>query len=370
MDSFGQVANPFDLPGKIFSVPEMFKRCFNYFINDENFDIIQINMSMVAGQGSADRATQLLDVAKDSAKPVVAWWAAGSLSNPGIEILNNSDVASFMSPDRCASAVKALVDYHMIAKETVESSKNSGSDFSIDKDKKDKAQKIIDTADKSLSEHESKALLEIYGIPVTHEKIVSSADDAVGFAKQVGFPVVLKVDSPDILHKTEADVIRLNVISPKHVTKAYEEIMDNAKRYNPEARINGVAVQEMVMGGTEVIAGMSQDPQFGPTIAFGLGGIFVEVLKDISLGVTPLSTSDAKKMVRQIKGYPILEGIRGKARADIEALEDLLLILARLAEDWKDYIAEIDINPLLVMNQGHGVKALDALIVLKNTDQM
>jgi len=115
-----------------------------------------------------------------------------------------------------------------------------------------------------------------------------------------------------------------------------------------------------------VITGMTLDPQFGPTIAFGLGGIFVEVLKDISLRVTPLSESDVKFMVREIKGYPILNGIRGKARADIEAVEELLLKLSRLAEDWKDYIAEIDINPLIVFDEGQGLKALDALVVLKN----
>ncbi len=363
MASFGQVANPFDLTGQIFSDPEMFKRCFNYFINDENFDIIQINMSMVAGQGSVNRALQLLEVVKDSKKPVVAWWAAGSLSDPGIQILNKSEVASFKSPDRCAAAVNALVKYHLTVQKAAEETKDCDTpNLSIDRKL---AKKILDTADTSLSEHDSKALLELYGIPVTKEKIVNSVEDAVNFAEQVGFPVVLKIDSPDILHKTEADVIRLGINSPKDIAKSYEEIMDNATRYNPEARINGVAVQEMVIGGTEVIAGMSQDPQFGPIIAFGLGGIFVEVLKDISLRIIPLSKSEAKKMVQQIKGYPILEGVRGRSRADIEAVEDLLSRLSRLTEDWKDYIAEIDINPLIVLDQGRGVKALDALVVLK-----
>ncbi|MBT6340447.1 MAG: acetate--CoA ligase family protein [Desulfobacula sp.] len=366
MASFGQVANPFDLTGQIFSDPEMFKRCFNYFIDDENFDIIQINMSMVAGQGSVNRALQLLEVAKDSKKPVVAWWAAGSLSNPGIQILNNSEVASFKSPDRCAAAVKALVNYHMAAKKSAKeepaNTNNDMPDLSIDKNK---VKKILDASDKSLSEHESKALLNLYGIPVTREKIVNCVDDAVNFAEQVGFPVVLKIDSPDILHKTEADVIRLRINSPKDIARSYKEIIDNAFLYDPSAKINGVAVQEMVIGGTEVIAGMSQDPQFGPIIAFGLGGIFVEVLKDISLRITPLSKSEAKNMVRQIKGFPILNGIRGKAPSDIKAVENLLLRLSRLACDWKDYIAEIDINPLIVLDDGQGVKALDALVILK-----
>lgn len=362
MASFGQVANPFDLTGQIFSDPEMFKRCFNYFIADENFDIIQVNMSMVAGQASVDRARQLLQVAQGSPKPVVAWWAAGSLSNPGIQILNNSEVTSFRSPDRCAAAVASLVQYHQSAAGTAaETQCSDAPDFP---GSQGLAKKILDTADTSLSEHESKALLELYGIPVTRESVVNSIDDAVIFAEEIGFPVVLKMDSPDILHKTEANVIRLGIETREDVASAYAEIMDNARDYNPRARINGVIVQEMVTGGTEVIAGMSQDPQFGPTIAFGLGGIFVEVLKDISLRVTPLSKSEARKMVREIKGYPILKGIRGQAPADIGAVIDLLQKLSRLVEDFKEDIAEIDINPLIVFDKGQGVKALDALVVL------
>lgn len=363
MASFGQVANPFDLTGQIFSNPKMFKRCLNYFIDDENFDIIQVNMSMVAGAASADRANQLLDVVRTSPKPVVAWWAAGSLSEPGMQILNNSEVASFTSPDRCAAAVNSLVNYHMAAQTAAQ---NSGESSTPKADVDQLAvKKILHTANKSLSEHQSKTLLKSYGIPVTNEKIVNSVDEAMNFAKEIGFPVVMKIDSPDILHKTEADVIRIGVKDEHDITIAYEEITVNAAKYNPEARVNGVAVQEMVQGGIEVIAGMSQDPQFGPTIAFGLGGIFVEVLKDISLRVTPLSEFDAKQMVTEIKGYPILTGVRGKAPADIEAVVDLLQNLSRLVQDFKEDITEIDINPLIVLDRGQGVKALDALVVLK-----
>jgi acyl-CoA synthetase (NDP forming) len=367
MASFGQVANPFDLTGQIFSDPDMFKRCFNYFIADDNFDIIQVNMSMVAGQGSVDRALQLLEVVKGSPKPVVAWWAAGSLSNPGIQILNNSEVASFRSPDRCAAAVAALVQYYQPAAGAPAETKDGDTPtLSVNREK---AKALLDTADDSLSEHASKALLELYGIPVTRETVVNSIDAAVNIAAKIGFPVVLKIDSPDILHKTEANVIRLGLNSREDIANAYTEIMDNATRYDPKARINGVTVQEMVTGGTEVIAGMSQDPQFGPTIAFGLGGIFVEILKDISLRVVPVSKSEAKKMVREIKGYPVLEGTRGNAPADIDSVIDLLQKLSRLSEDFKEDIAEIDINPLLVFEEGQGAKALDALVVLRKQDK-
>jgi len=142
----------------------------------------------------------------------------------------------------------------------------------------------------------------------------------------------------------------------------------NSFKYLPAKSVEevvGLLVQQMISGGTEIMVGMSEDRQFGPTIAFGLGGIFVEVLKDISLRVVPLSPSDAEQMVREIKGYQILRGIRGKNRTDIPAIVDVLLRISRLVEDWKGYISEIDINPLMVFDEGHGVKALDALVVLK-----
>jgi acyl-CoA synthetase (NDP forming) len=362
--TFGKVENPFDLTGQIFSDPEMFRRCMKLFVDEDRFDIIQVNVSMVAGQSSELRGKMLLESIEGCPKPVVSWWAAGGLSDPGIRVLNGSQVVPFRSPERCAEALQALVAYSRHAecgKGTDTKSQTQG-----DPKRLKEAAQLLNTGEASLSEHESKTLLKLYGVPVTRDKVVRSVDDAVQFAEQIGYPVALKIDSPDILHKTEADVIRLGIGSKEDLVKSYGEIMDAATRYDPGARINGVAVQEMVTGGTEVITGMSQDPQFGPTIAFGLGGIFVEVLKDISLRVTPLSKSDAQNMVREIKGYPILKGIRGKAPADIDAVIDLLQKLSRLVEDFKEDIAEIDINPLLVFDEGQGVKALDALVVLKN----
>jgi acetyltransferase len=222
---------------------------------------------------------------------------------------------------------------------------------------------MLTAADKNLSEHQSKELLNLYGIRVTREQVVRSPREAIRFAEEIGFPVVLKIDSPDILHKSEARVIRLGVGSKEEILRSYDEIIKNAEKYDPDAKINGVLVQEMIQNGTEVMIGMSQDPQFGPTIAFGMGGIFVETLKDISLRVTPLSKFDAEQMVSEIKGYPILQGVRGRKRADIEALAETLMRLAVLAQDCRNTISEIDINPLIVFDEGRGVTALDALVV-------
>jgi acetyltransferase len=359
--TFGKVSNPFDLTGQIFSDPEMFKRCMKLFVEEDKFDIIQVNVSMVAGQSSEYRAAMLLDSIEDCQKPVVSWWAAGSLSDPGTNALNGSKVTAFRSPDRCARAVAALVKYYEhLEADHPEHISYADTDYSRSLEK---AGTMLQTSDSSLSEHQSKTLLQLYGIPVTREMVATSAEEAARFAEEIGFPVVLKIDSPDILHKSEANAIRLGIDSPKALIQIYDELIENAIKYDSNARINGVLVQEMIQGGLEVMIGMSKDQQFGPTIVFGLGGIFVEILKDISLRVAPLSRDDAEQMVKEIKGYPILTGVRGKMRSDIGAIVDVLLRISRLAKDWQDRIAEIDINPLIVMEEGHGVKAVDALVV-------
>jgi acyl-CoA synthetase (NDP forming) len=364
--AFGKVANPFDLTGQIFSDPELFKRCMTLFVEEDNFDIIQVNVSMVAGQSSEYRAAMLLDAIDGITKPIVAWWAAGSLSDPGIKALSGSRVALFRSPERCAAAVASLVKYYRhIEAHRPEKIPPTDTDYSP---LLKRAGAMLQTADSSLSEHQSKALLDLYGIPVTREMVATSASDAVRFAEEIGFPVVLKVDSPDIMHKSEASVIRLGVGSKEELIQVYDALIENALKYNSKARVSGILVQEMIQGGSEVMIGMSQDPQFGPTIVFGLGGIFVEILKDISMRVAPLSPADAEQMVKEIKGYPILKGMRGKKRSDIEAIVDVLLKVSRLAKDWENTITEIDINPLIVMEAGRGVKAVDALVVLKQPE--
>jgi acetate---CoA ligase (ADP-forming) len=366
--AFGTVANPFDLTGQIFSDPDMFKRCMKLFVEEDNFDIIQVNVSMVAGPSSEYRAAMLLDSIEGCKKPVVTWWAAGSLSDPGIKALNGSKVSVFRSPDRCATAVASLVKYYRHSEK--HRSDNISPPGTEDASSLQKASAILRTAAASLSEHQSKALLNLYGIPVTREMVATSAPDAVRFAEEIGLPVVLKVDSPDILHKSEANTMRVGVGSKEEIIRLYGELIENASKYNSKAKINGILVQEMIQGGSEVMIGMSQDPQFGPTIMFGLGGIFVEILKDISLRVAPLSAADAEQMVEEIKGYPILTGVRGKKRSDIKAIIDVLLKISRLAKDWEGTITEIDINPLIVLEEGRGAKAVDALVVLKKSGKM
>ena len=202
--------------------------------------------------------------------------------------------------------------------------------------------------------------MKSYGIPVTREALATSADMAVGLARELGYPVALKVQSAEIAHKTEAGGIRLNLASDDEVRSAYEEILANAERFEPDADVQGVLVQEMLEGGVEVIVGATRDPVFGHVIMFGLGGIFVEALRDVSFRIAPLTRRDAEEMIEEIKGHRVLQGVRGRPPADREAIVDAILRVSRLVTDHRDDIAELDINPLVVFSKG--AKAVDALI--------
>ena len=214
-----------------------------------------------------------------------------------------------------------------------------------------------------VAEHAAKRILAEYGIPVTREELAASKGaGAAKIAKSIGYPVALKVQSPDISHKTEARAIRLDIASDAELALAYEEVLTNARAYKKGARIEGVLVQEMVKDGVEAILGVTNDPLFGPAVMFGLGGIFAEVLKDVSFRLAPVTPSVAREMVEEIAGYPVLAGARGRPRADVDALVDAIVRLSALALDLKDHIGELDINPLFVFAEGKGVKAADALI--------
>jgi acyl-CoA synthetase (NDP forming) len=216
------------------------------------------------------------------------------------------------------------------------------------------------TAD--VAEHEAKRILAEYGIAVTHETLARDAREAADIAKRIGYPVALKVQSPDISHKTEAKAVKLGIMDRAELESAYEDILGNARAYKADARIEGVLVQEMVGGGIEAIVGITNDPLFGPAVMFGLGGIFAEVLKDVAFRLAPVSPATAREMIEEIKGYAVLTGARGKPAADIDALVNAIVRLSALAIDLRDVVAELDVNPLFVMPQGQGVRAADALI--------
>ena len=262
--------------------------------------------------------------------------------------------------DNILKAVKHLIAYAEFLEARAIGSAAPAADAGI----ANKAKALLrEAGGRALTEAEGKRLLALYGIPVTRETVAKTAAEAASLAKAIGFPVALKIVSPQIMHKTEAGGVVLNVQSEEEARAAFEQIMANARQYNSAAELQGVSVQEMVKGGQEMIVGMTRDPQFGPGVLVGLGGIFVEVLKDVALRVPPIDAGGARAMLDALKGKALLHGARGTKPADVEALVDILQKFSRLCVDLKDEVREIDINPLVVFEAGKGAKALDCLIV-------
>jgi len=213
-----------------------------------------------------------------------------------------------------------------------------------------------------LFEHEAKELCGLYSLPVTKGKVARTEEEAVALANEIGFPIVLKIVSPQILHKSDVGGVVLNVKDEAGVREAYRRIMNNVKTKKPEAKIDGVYIQEMVPSSTEVIVGATKDPVFGPTVMFGVGGIFVEVLKDVSFRLVPITRLDAEEMIHEIRSYKILEGARGMPKADESALVETLLNTSKMLMDCPE-IKELDMNPILVYEKG--AKVVDARIILE-----
>jgi acyl-CoA synthetase (NDP forming) len=219
-----------------------------------------------------------------------------------------------------------------------------------------------------LCEYQAKRVLACYGLDAPGETLVHDADGAIAAAATIDGPVVLKVQSPDILHKTEAGVVALDLVTDAEIRTSYNELIARAARHDPGADLHGVLVQPMAPPGHEIILGINRDATFGPMMMVGLGGIHVEVLGDVAFSPVPLSADDARHLLDRLRGVALLHGVRGQPPADIDALVNLMVRVARLADDWCDDIAEIDLNPVLVHEQGQGVSIVDALIIKQKTD--
>ena len=228
------------------------------------------------------------------------------------------------------------------------------------------ADSIIESARKEgktmLTEIEAKQLLKNAGINVVDTRLAKSKTEAVAIAKEIGLPVVMKIASADVVHKSDAGGVKLGLKTAAQVAKAYDDIMKSIKAAFPNAKIEGVSVQSMARSGVEVIIGMSKDAQFGPVLMFGLGGVLVEILKDVSFRIVPLVKRDAKEMIREIKGFPLLQGYRGSEPVDVENLENMLLKVSEFIEKTPE-IKELDLNPIFAYKDG--AVAVDARVILE-----
>lgn len=215
---------------------------------------------------------------------------------------------------------------------------------------------------KVLLETEAKTVCSQYGIPVTKFMIAKTAEEAVKFAEKIGYPVVMKIVSPDVIHKFDVGGVMVNLKTSKEVESTFRRILDNVQKHLPQARILGITVQEMAPESTEVIVGAIKDPQFGQTLMFGLGGIFVEILKDVTFRIAPVTEQEAKEMITEVKAYPLLQGYRGQPPADINAILQIILSTSKLVMEHPE-IKELDLNPIMVYQKG--AKTVDARIILE-----
>ncbi len=367
--SLGSIKNPVDLTGQSLSNPALVKGAIEVMIESEDFDIVVplLLMSKATAERKTNDLLKLLQRPRGD-KTVVVCWPEGP--KQWIKYLTDQGIHVSVTPTRCAHTLNALVTYADFLEHYERSgTMDSGAIAGLPADRKERASEVIREArqrgDGRLSEYEGKKLLRAYGILTVEEALASSAEEAIEIARRIGYPVAAKLISPDIAHKTEAGVVALNIESEDRLRRAFHEVMERGMTYRPDARVEGVLIQEMVSGhGVETIVGVSQEDPFGPTILFGLGGIFVEIMQDIAIRVLPVAKRDVEEMIRQIRGYTILRGTRGRRPSDIEALSIVILRTACLAQEFKEVIAEIDINPLIVLEEGKGARAVDALVLL------
>ncbi|MEM2905893.1 MAG: acetate--CoA ligase family protein [Candidatus Bathyarchaeia archaeon] len=295
-------------------------------------------------------------------KPIICCAAGGEYTRKQVERLEKGGVPVYPTAERAVAAAQALIQYGLQQRKQERREETSVEALPRDLNS---ARQVMEEARKTglrlLTEHESKEVLRAYGIPTTRERLTRSPEEAVSYAEQVGFPVVLKISSPDIAHKTEAGGVKVGLRTSQEVYEAFEEINANVKRYMPDARIQGILVYRMAPPGTEVVVGATRDQQFGPVVMFGLGGVFVEALKDVSFRLAPVSKREAMEMMSEVKGYAVLKGFRDRKPADLDTLADILVKASALATDLKE-IRELDMNPVLAYEKGAMV--VDARIVI------
>ncbi len=362
MPEFGSAKNPVDLTGM--AGPEWYYKSVKFAIAHEWTDGVVVLYCETA-QTNPEEIMREVKRAVDEAgtnKPVTVSIVGGERSESAIVWLVENGIPAYKSPEVAMNAMASLREYALM------SSAHKLEVRPVDEGKRAKALEIIANARKNgqdaLTEVEAKQVFALYDLPVTSTALAKSEDEAVAMAKEIGFPVVMKIVSPDILHKSDAGAVKVNIKDEAAAREAYRVILENSKKYKADANIHGVAVQEMAPWGTEVILGSVNDPTFGPTVMFGLGGIFVEVLKDVTFRVAPVSKEQAMGMQTGIKAAPILAGARGEAPRDRAATAEVITKYSDMILALRDEVAESDANPVLIYPEGQGVKVVDARIIL------
>jgi acyl-CoA synthetase (NDP forming) len=355
---FGSNTNPSDITAESVRRNDMYGECIRAFADDPNFSVVVVPMMSAHSPVGPERAEYLCSLSPTFAKPVCVVWLNEWLEGPGSRIYDGcTHIATFRSMTRCLKAVKLWLDHYQRRDELLRPNALGLADRGAAEAAR---MKLAAAGGRVLSERRSKELLAAYGIPVGKEFLATNAEAAMVAAKMMGFPVVMKADSPDIPHKTEAGVVKLGIGNVDGVRRAYAEIAD-AAAHVPAARLNGVLVQEMVLGGTEMMVGGRIDAQFGPLVTCGFGGIAVELNADVASALAPVDMARARAMIASLRGYPLLTGFRLLPPLDIEAFAQVVCRVSELVADLADAVAEIDVNPVILGR--NWVVAVDALVV-------
>jgi acetyltransferase len=351
--------NPFDVLGD--ADAERYRFAMQSVLGDPNVDAVVALLCPQAMTQVEQTAQAIYDAANgDGAKPVLACLMGGEKMAPGRRFLEARGVPSYAYPEQAVDALAHMVRYRQRLTEPEPEVET----FAVDRDKVGQVFGAVRAQGRvNLGEVEAREVLTAYGFRVPHARLAHSAPEAVEYAEAIGYPVVMKISSPDILHKSDIGAVRVGIADPDQAADTFDLILLRAQRYMPTAQLRGVLVQEMIRGGKEVILGVSRDPQFGPLIMFGLGGVYVEVLKDVAFRVAPLERRHAQQMLHEIRASGLLGGVRGERPADTEAIVESLLRLSQLTMEFPE-IVEMDINPLAALDPGRGVVAIDSRITI------
>ena len=352
------IYNPVDVLGD--SLADRYLRAANLLISDENVDALIAILVPAAPTQIKETALGLKELSKRTNKTIIACFMGKKHVKEGINILHDSSIPNYYFPERAVASLAAMVSYHKY----IVSPRKIYPKFKVDKEKVQKIFKNAISEDRRfLTDTEAREVVKAYGIRIPKTKLAKDINQAIKLTEIIGYPLVLKVASPDILHKTDIGGVKIGVKNEQELKNSFNSIVLETKRYMPNAKILGVTLQEFIDAKREIILGMNKDPQFGPLLMFGLGGIYVEVLKDVSFRIAPITESEAWDMISEIKAFPLLRGIRGEKPADIDSISNSLLRLSQLVTDFPN-ILEMDINPLMVYDEGKGSVATDVRISL------
>jgi len=358
---FGSTKNPIDLTGQATSLE--FDDALNSALKADNIHAVMTLISEVAGfdtenmYGFIDKYTNQY---KSQRKPILFSCFGGDKIESCIKTCSAEGLPVFGDVYEAVSCLGGMYAYYNYLANR--SDEVAIADIMVESIE-DIITKVIKDKRKFLLANEARDVMKAAHIPIPKSHIARSLDEVVRYSEQIGYPVVMKIVSRDIVHKSDAGGVALDLENPDEVIDAYQAIIQSCKSYNPNAKIEGIDVSEMARPGTEFIVGARRDKSFGPIVMFGLGGIYVEVMKDITFRAFPLSRNEVMNMIKEIKSYPLLLGVRGESKKDIDGIVDIIIKLGTVIQKCKN-ISDIEINPLLAYEQGEGVKALDIRIIL------